>query len=135
MAGDVKTPQSGVILTTAQHAQAGDILGTLRAIRDTLRGAGRNGPTIALAVGLQGDDNFGALSWQRFHSQAIVFRSNGAGNVGIRIGGVTYTWRTPKSGVYRIPFYRTIERGSDVFEPTSGVPRTVEPTLIIGTPE
>lgn len=133
MAGDTKVVQSGDVVP--RRTVPPDILDELRAIRALLRGDGRERSAIALAVDLQDSRAFARQAWQRFHTRALVFRSNGAGNVGVQIGMIRYIWRTPRSGAYTIPFYVTIERGEDVFEPPTGVPRAVAPTLIIGTPE
>lgn len=139
MAGDVKETQSGDVLATPNYADPfPGILDELQNIRDLLRGVGKNAQeTFAVGFPLtlgSARDNFATMMWQRLHIAEIVLNPNAAGTAGIQIGTRVWLWNVAGAGPIVIPFYQTIERGTDVTIPAAASAQD-EPLLITGTPE
>lgn len=134
MAGDTKETQSGDALAVPNYVDPfPGILDELQNIRDLLRGIG-NDAQQTFIVGLQASAEFASPMWQRLHVQEIVLNVNGIGTAGIQIGTRVWLWNVADNGPTVVPFYQTIERGTDVVIPSTATAQDA-PLLITATPE
>lgn len=134
MAGDTKDPQSGDVLPVPQFDDPfPGILDELRNIRDLLRGIGKEAQQTFI-VGTLGSDDFASPMWQRLHVQEIVLNITGIGTAGIQIGTRVWLWNVADNGPTVVPFFQTIERGTDVAIPSTATAQAA-PLLITATPE